>query len=101
MFPDQTPVGLASWIIVALGIMTVCLSMAGKPPLSPDMGNIATKTKPSPAARRTHRAAQARRRRAEDRSDCVIAVKRCADIDAGRVTPLTRQEFLRALDLRG
>ena len=39
------------------------------------------------------------RRRAEDKADYAIAVKRCADLDSGRTKALSREEFLREMDL--
>jgi hypothetical protein len=87
------------WIAVALGLLVAAgLSFGRKRPHSDDMGNIATKTATSD---RVRRAANARRRRAEDKADYALAKKRLADIDAGRVKALSREEFLRALDLRG
>lgn len=77
------------------------MSLAGRTVQSRTVGTI-TQTKSRQAAeRRARRAAQARRRRSEDRADYDRAAKRLVDIDVGRVKPLSREEFLRALDLRG
>lgn len=48
---------------------------------------------------RVRRAKLARMRRAEDKADLAVAVKRCADLDSGRTRALTREEFLRGLEL--
>jgi hypothetical protein len=66
------------------------LSFTGKSPLSWAVGTI---TRPD-------RVAAARRRRDEDRADYARAAKRLRALAAGRSKVLTRDEFLRALDLR-
>ena len=48
---------------------------------------------------RARRTELARIRRAEDKADYAIAVKRCADLDSGKTKALTREEFLRGLEL--
>lgn len=60
-----------------------------------------TKTSKSPrlTAHPSKRVALVRRRRAEDKADLTIALKRCADLDAGRTKTLSREEFLRDMDL--
>ncbi|MCF7689706.1 MAG: hypothetical protein K9M98_13065 [Cephaloticoccus sp.] len=64
------------------------------------MGSIAPQTKSSRAEQaRARRAAAARRRRAEDKADLEVAIRRCADIDAGRVKLLSRDEVWKSLGL--
>jgi hypothetical protein len=60
---------------------------------------MATSTVIKSRSTRERRAAQARRRRAEDRADYALAAKRCADIDAGRVKVYSREEAIRELGL--
>ena len=56
-------------------------------------------TKSPRLAGRTVKKAGLARRRLEDKADLAIALKRCADIDSGRTKTLSREEFLRGLDL--
>lgn len=60
-----------------------------------------TKTTKSPrlVGRPVKQAGVARRRRLEDKADLAVALKRCADLDSGRTKALSREEFLRGLDL--
>ena len=89
----------ALWIIAALGLLAlVGLSFGEKRAQSRTVGTM-TQTKTRPASLRARRAGQARRRRAEDRADYAIAVKRCADLDSGRAKALNPEEVWRALGL--
>ena len=82
-----------------LGLLAhVGLSFDAKRAQSPVVGTM-TQSKSRPASLRARRAAEARRRRAEDRADYAIAVKRCADLDSGRAKALNPEDVWRALGL--
>lgn len=88
----------ALWLLAALGLLVFAgLSFAGRRVHSRAMGNTMAKT--TPAALRARRAAQARRRRAEDKADYARIVKRLADIEAGRSKVYSREEAWRVLGL--
>lgn len=93
------------WVpLAALGAALVLIAGLSRPPdRAPSVGmSTATKTKKpaaKTAAERARRAKLARIRRAEDKADLAIARKRLADIDAGKAKVLTREEFLREMDV--
>lgn len=90
---------LSLWIYGALGLLALAsLSFAGNRAQSPVVGTM-TQTKTRPTSLRARRAAQARRRRAEDRADYAAAVKACQLLDAGKAKLLDPETVWRDLGL--
>jgi hypothetical protein len=60
---------------------------------------VATKATATSAAVRARRAAAARLRRAQDKADCAIAVKRLVDLDSGKTKAIPAEEAWRELGI--
>ncbi|MBW7895145.1 MAG: hypothetical protein H3C27_08520 [Opitutaceae bacterium] len=85
------------WTVAGLGLI-FGLSTLQNRAHSARMASDTRKLTRSETLRRA-RAAAARRRRAEDKADYAIAVKRCADLDAGRTKLLSPDEVWKSLGL--
>lgn len=91
----------ALWLLAALALLLFAgLSFGRSSAPSGRMDTTTSRPRLTASARAARRAAQARRRRAEDKADAERAAARIADIEAGRSRVYSREEAWRVLGLQ-
>ena len=90
------------WLLLITGLFALVLwRVLQNPDPAPQSAGMKTLSKKPALAKasaiRARRAAQARARRAEDKADIAVALKRCADLDSGKTKAIPAEEVWRAL----